>query len=80
MSNEELAGKLAEDLKTVFGDEVEVKYVDVDKVGLADYPAMNRVLQMGYPYPITFINGEPRYAGGILTEQIKESVKELLGK
>lgn len=73
-----MANKLAEDLKEAFGNNVEVKYVDVDQVGLDNYPSMTRVLQMGYPYPVTIINGEPRFAGGIMVAEIKQSIQEIL--
>jgi len=67
MDYAELTAKMSEDLKQTYGDKVEVKYIDVDQAGLADYPVMNQVLQMGYPYPITLINGQPKFAGGIMT-------------
>ena len=70
--------KLAADLKESFGDRVELKYVDADKEGLADYPVMQRVLQMGYPYPVTLVNGQPKFAGGVQAGEIKSSIKELL--
>lgn len=79
-SQEEMANKLAEDLSEAFGSKVEVRYVDLDEVGLEKYPIMSRVLQMGYPYPITLINGEPRYAGGIMITEIKESITEILNQ
>lgn len=79
-SQEEMAHKLAEDLREAFGSQVEVHYVDVDKEGLDNYPAISQVLQLGYPYPITVINGEPRYAGGIMIAEVKESIKEILDK
>lgn len=71
--------KLSGDLTASFGDKVEVKFVDVDKDGLANYPTIERVLQMGYPYPITLINGQPKFAGGILGDDIKTSITEMLG-
>lgn len=70
--------KLAGELDQEFGGRVEVRYVDVDETGLDSYPSMNRVLQMGYPYPVTLIDGEPRFAGGIMTPQIKESLREII--
>jgi len=70
--------KLAGELGASFGDKVEVKYIDVDKVGLDKYPVLGRVLQMGYPYPITLINGQPKFAGGILGDDIKASIKEVV--
>jgi disulfide oxidoreductase YuzD len=79
-SQEEMARVLAENLHEAFGNQVEVRYVDVDKEGLDNYPTMSRVLQMGYPYPITLINGEPRYAGGIMIGGIKKSIEEILNQ
>ncbi len=73
-----MAQTLAETLKASFNDQVEVRYVDVDVVGLDSYPSMKRVLQLGYPYPITLINGEPRYAGGIMVPEIKQSIEDIL--
>ncbi|NLV21503.1 MAG: hypothetical protein GXY49_05905 [Syntrophomonadaceae bacterium] len=75
-----MVNEMTTELNRQFGDQVEVKYVDVDKVGLDNYPIMNRVLQMGYPYPITLINGEPKFAGGIMTSEVKQSIDELLKK
>ncbi len=72
----EAATKLFDDLKQAYGDKVEVKYVDVDKEGLGDYPVMNQVLQMGYPYPITLVNGAPKFAGGIMVNEIKQIIDE----
>ena len=74
----ELTAEMAEDLKKTYGDKVEVKYVDIDKEGLDNYPIMSRVLQMGYPYPVTLINGEPKFAGGIMISEVKQSIAELL--
>ncbi|MEA1959763.1 MAG: hypothetical protein U9N81_00450 [Bacillota bacterium] len=68
---------LKEDLNKDFGDTVEVIYVDVDKTGLDKYPIMDKVLSMGYPYPITLINGEPKFAGAIMIEEVKNVIKEL---
>jgi len=78
MDYAELTAKMSEDLKQTYGDKVEVKYIDVDQAGLADYPVMNQVLQMGYPYPITLINGQPKFAGGIMTQEVKQVIDEAL--
>ncbi len=69
---------LTKKLNEKFGDKVEMKYVDIDKVGLEDYPVMNKIMQMGYPFPITLINGEPRFAGGIMDTEIENSVEAIL--
>ncbi len=71
---EELSGKLIEK----FGDNVEVKYVDLDAVGMEEYPVMNKVMQMGYPFPITLINGDPRFAGGIMDTEVENAVQVIL--
>lgn len=70
--------EMASELKKSYGDQVKVKYVDVDQEGLDNYPIMNRVLQMGYPYPITLINGDPKFAGGIMISEVKQSIDDLL--
>lgn len=75
---EKATSELADQLKKTYGDQVEVKYVNVDKTGLDDYAVVSRVLQMGYPYPITLINGEPKFAGGIMEREIKSNIDELL--
>jgi disulfide oxidoreductase YuzD len=69
---------MAEELKKVYGDQITVKYIDVDKEGLENYPIMNRVLGMGYSYPITLINGQPRFAGALMKLEIREIVDEIL--
>jgi len=75
---EDMTNEMANDLRKQFGDQVEIKYIDVDKEGLDKYPIMNRVLQMGYPYPITLINGEPKFAGGIMISEVKQTIEETL--
>ncbi|MGE5390851.1 MAG: hypothetical protein ACM3PE_07275 [Deltaproteobacteria bacterium] len=77
---QEIADRLTGELKAAYGDKVEVKYIDADKNGLADYPLVSRVLQMGYPYPITLINGEPKFAGGIMAPDIKSNIDEILNQ
>ena len=76
---EELTAELANELKMAYGDKVEVKYVDVDQAGLDNYPIMNQVLQMGYPFPITMVDGQPKFAGGIMTAEVKQIIEETLG-
>jgi disulfide oxidoreductase YuzD len=67
-----------DDLKKIYGDKIEVKYVDIDQVGANKYPVLNQVLQMGYPYPITLINGQPKFAGGLMVNEIKQLIDENL--
>lgn len=71
---EELSVKLA----GKFGDKVVIKHVNLDEVGFETYPIMAKVMQMGYPFPITLINGEPRFAGGIMETEIEDSIQTIL--
>ncbi len=63
-----------------FGNKVEVKYVDLDIVGMDDYPIMDKVMQMGYPFPITLINGEPRFAGGLMDTEVETAIQSIMGE
>jgi|GEM_PF-300186 len=74
----DLTHQMMGELKEVYGDKVEVKYVDVDEVGLDNYPVMKQVLQMGYPYPVTLINGQPKFAGGIMVTEVKQFIDDTL--
>ncbi|QGT99441.1 hypothetical protein SYNTR_0848 [Candidatus Syntrophocurvum alkaliphilum] len=78
MSVKESTDLLRNELKQSFGDKIEVKYVDTDEEGMDDYPIMEKVMRMGYPFPITFINGEPKYAGKIMVDEIKNAVNDKL--
>jgi len=69
---------MKDELHQAYGSKVEVKYVDVDNEGLGNYPVMNQVLQMGYPYPVTLINGQPKFAGGIMVTEVKQVIDEAL--
>jgi len=69
---------MKDELQKAYGNQVEVKYVDVDNEGLGDYPVMKQVLQMGYPYPVTLINGQPKFAGGIMLTEVKQVIEETL--
>lgn len=74
----EITNRLSEDLRESFGERVEVRFIDADASGLSQYPLVSRVLEMGYPYPITVINGQPKFAGGIMTPDIIGSIEEMI--
>lgn len=73
----ELVDRLAGELNTSYGDKVEVKYIDTDQSGLAEYPMILKVAEAGYPFPITSINGQPRFAGAINLDSIKKLLEEM---
>ncbi|MDD4802236.1 MAG: hypothetical protein PHF24_04755 [Syntrophomonas sp.] len=74
----DLTNQMTLDLKNTFGDRVKVNYVDVEQVGLDNYPIMKQILQMGYPYPITLVDGQPKFAGGIMIDEVKGIINEAL--
>ena len=77
---EEMAGKLSTELVEEFGSAVEVKYVNIDEEGMDKYPVLPKVLAMGYPYPITLINGQPKFAGRIVAEEIIKTIAQEMEK
>jgi len=70
----------AEDLSTAlkqnFGDEVKVKFVDVTSEELKEYPKISSILPK-VRLPLTVINDEPRFHGGLSAEVITEAVLEM---
>lgn len=74
----EMTDRLSDEMCQSFGDKVEVKLINADEEGLSQYPMVSKVLQMGYPYPITVINGEPKFAGGIMIDDIITSIESIL--
>lgn len=65
-------------LKEIYGKIITVRYIDTEKAGLKSYPLVERVVQMGYGFPIVSVNGQPRFAGAIDLEQIQDVIKETL--
>lgn len=68
---------LAEELNEIYGDSVKVKFIKVDISGLDEYPTVREALSAGYKYPITLINGVPRFEGGIMIYEIKKIIAEM---
>ena len=69
---------LTGELGKSFGDKVEVRYFNTDKDGIKNYPSVEQVIAHGYSFPIININNQPRLAGGVNTEKIKEMINELM--
>ncbi|HAF16747.1 MAG: hypothetical protein ACN4A7_06175 [Thermacetogeniaceae bacterium] len=61
-----------------FGDHVRFSYVDVFSEEVMDFPDVMKVMNQ-YRLPLTVINGEPRFYGGLSLEKISAAVAELLG-
>lgn len=73
---EKVSQEVAKGLEDEYGERIEVRYVDVDQVGLDQYPKVKNVLAVGYRYPITIVDGKPRLAGGVSLDQIKKVLAE----
>ncbi|MGI6469682.1 MAG: hypothetical protein GXZ09_03770 [Syntrophomonadaceae bacterium] len=69
---------LQAELQRVYGDRVQFACIDTTQTSLDSFPLISRVVQMGYNFPITAINGKPRLAGGIDIDQIKNLLDEIL--
>jgi len=77
---EEQTDKLNRELKAIYEDKITVKYIDTRTTKLAEYPLISRVIRMGYSFPIVAVNGQPRFAGAIDLEQIKELIIQIAKK
>jgi hypothetical protein len=75
---DELVERLAGELHRSHGEKVEVKYIDTDQSGLEEFPLINQVIDAGYPFPITAVNGLPRLAGAINLEMICQLLDEVV--
>lgn len=71
---------MAEDLERVFADKVKVEFIDTETVEIEAYPIVPHLLQRGYKFPFTLINGEPKFAGALMISEVKELVEEILEK
>lgn len=76
--HEAAAMELGHKIEEVYGENVQVKYVNVDEVGIDEYPGVKKALMAGYNFPVTVINDKPRLAGGISLEQVKQILGEIL--
>lgn len=75
---EKEANQLAADLKSQYGDKVEVRYIDTDQEGITRYPMVSRAAQAGYNFPMLAVKGKPRLAGGIDLASVREVLEEIM--
>lgn len=73
------AGELAVKLKDVFGDRVECAFINVKTNEIKNYPEVEKILDR-VRLPLTVINDQPRFHGGLNQEMIIDAVKEQLDK
>ena len=68
--------ELSSTLKGDFGDDVNIKFVDVSTAEVNQYPNITQILDR-VRLPLTVINNEPRFHGGISAEVITNTLKEM---
>jgi len=74
---EEQAEEVRDHLSKTFGEKVNFSYVDVQGKRMKKYPGIRKILEM-VRLPLTVINDEPRFQGGLSVETIEEAIGELL--
>lgn len=71
----------AEDLKKSlmekFGETIKFNYVDVQVVDMENYPDIKAILNR-VRLPLTVLNGEPRFHGGLSVDKITDAINSLL--
>lgn len=74
---EEQAEEVRNHLSKKFGEKVNFSYVDVQSKGMKKYPGIRKIVGR-VRLPLTVINEEPRFQGGLSLEMIEEAIGELL--
>jgi len=74
---EEQAEDLRNSLKEKFGNAVHFSYVDVQGKEMKKYPGIAKMLGT-VRLPLTVIDNEPRFQGGLSVEMIENAIGELL--
>lgn len=72
--------ELAEILERDYGEKVKVEYFDAQQIKMEEHPGVEELVRRRYRFPYVFINGEARFAGGIVYPRIKDAVGEILGE
>lgn len=68
---------MAQAVKEKYGDDVEVNFIDTTGRDLGEFKVLEKVIKMGYSFPFTVINGQPRLAGKVSTEAVLELVEKI---
>lgn len=76
-SMREASELLEKRLAEKFGEAVSFRYVDVFSEEIMDFPGVVRIMNQ-FKLPLTLLNGEPRFHGGLAFEKIAGAVSELL--
>jgi hypothetical protein len=74
---EEQAEEVRDHLSKKFGEKVNFSYVDVQGKGMKKHPGIKKIVG-SVRLPLTVINNEARFQGGLSAEMIEEAIGELL--
>ena len=66
-------------LKEKFGEAAKFSYVDVQSEEMKNYPEIAVILNR-VRLPLTVINGEPRFHGGLPLSRIEKAMSEFLAQ
>jgi hypothetical protein len=66
-------------LKGKFGEALKFSYVDVQSEKMKNYPEIAAILNR-VRLPLTVINGEPRFHGGLSMNRVEKAVSEFLAQ
>lgn len=72
----EEAADLGIELKNNFGSDIDYKFVDITTSDINEYPHVASILGR-VRLPLTVINGEPRFHGGLSADMIGQAIKEV---
>jgi hypothetical protein len=73
----EQAEEVRDHLSKKFGERVSFSYVDVQSKEMKKYPGIKKIVG-SVRLPLTVINDEPRFQGGLSAETIEGAIGELL--
>lgn len=73
------AEELGRDLKEKYGEKVDFVFVDISTDEIDGYPKVKEILNK-VRLPLTVINGEPRFHGGLAPDRISEVIDGILGR
>lgn len=73
----EEAEDLKESLVDKFGETMKFNYVDVQDDDMENYPDIKAMLNR-VRLPLTVLNGEPRFHGGLSVDKITDAIKSFL--
>jgi len=74
---EEQAKDLKNHLEEKFGNVVQFSYMDIQSKEMKKYPGIVKMLGM-VRLPLTVINSEPRFQGGLSVDMIENAIREVL--